>query len=144
MQSGRLAADPAAVREALASQLLEVWLRLRWLASARGKLRDVRRLMEVEADTGAASSTRPLLRQVLGKVLLQVSHGAAFALELLCGCCLKRVRDCLQHSVRQGCVSNLGPVRQRPTRRGLAAMVPDTMTLCALPCPPCCCPVISG
>lgn len=88
MQSGRLAADSAAVREALASQLLEVWLRLRWLASARGKLRDVRRLMEVEADTGAASSTRPLLRQVLGKVLLQVSHGAASALELLCGCCV--------------------------------------------------------
>lgn len=83
MQSGRLAADPAAVREALGSQLLEVWLRLRWLASARGKLRDVRRLMEVEADTGAASSTRPLLRQVLGKVLLQVS--AASAVELLCG-----------------------------------------------------------
>lgn len=47
-------------------------MRLRWLASARGKLRDVRRLMEVEVDTGAASSTRPLLRQVLGKILLQV------------------------------------------------------------------------
>lgn len=61
------------MRDALNSQLLEVWLRLRWLASARGKLRDVRRLMEVEADTGAASSTRPLLRQVLGKILLQVS-----------------------------------------------------------------------
>lgn len=50
-------------------------MRLRWLASARGKLRDVRRLMEVEADTGAASSTRPLLQQVLGKILLQVRGG---------------------------------------------------------------------
>jgi hypothetical protein len=82
VQSGRLAADASAVREALAGQLLEVWLRLRWLASARGKLRDVRRLMEVEADTGAASSTRPLLRQILGKVLLQVS--AAACCHLLC------------------------------------------------------------
>jgi hypothetical protein len=73
VQSRRVAEEPNSVRDALNSQLLEVWLRLRWLASARGKLRDVRRLMEVEADTGAASSTRPLLRQVLGKILLQVS-----------------------------------------------------------------------
>jgi hypothetical protein len=72
VHSGRLSAEPPGVRAALSSQLLEVWARLRWLASARGKLRDVRRLMEVELDTGVASSTRPLLRQVLGKVLLQV------------------------------------------------------------------------
>jgi hypothetical protein len=90
VQSGRLSQDPSGVRDALNSQLLEVWLRLRWLASARGKLRDVRRLMEVEADTGAASSTRPLLRQVLGKILLQVSF-------LQCSYMAAANRRCLMH-----------------------------------------------
>lgn len=83
VQSGALQQDPSAVRAYLSAQLLEVWGRLRWCASARGKLRDVRRLMEVEADTGAASSTRPLLRQVLGKILLQVRPGCVLCQALL-------------------------------------------------------------
>jgi len=72
VESGRLASDPVGVREVLCGALVEVWQRLRWCASTRGKLRDVRRLMEVELDTGAATSTQPLLRQVLSKILLQV------------------------------------------------------------------------
>lgn len=52
--------------------MVDLFQRLRWCAAARGKLRDVRRLMEVEVDTGAASSTVPLVRQVLSKILLQV------------------------------------------------------------------------
>lgn len=76
VRSGRLSSDPSSVRDALCGVLVEVWQRLRWCASTRGKLRDVRRLMEVELDTGVASSTSPLLRQVLSKILLQVRVGA--------------------------------------------------------------------
>lgn len=49
--------------------------RLRWLAATRGTLRDVRRLMQVDVDTGAASFCTPLVRQVLTKILLQVREG---------------------------------------------------------------------
>ena len=60
------------MRGAVVSQLQDMFQRLRWLAASRGKLRDVRRLMRVDADTGAASSCTPLVRQVLTKILLQV------------------------------------------------------------------------
>jgi hypothetical protein len=69
---GRLSGDAAGVRQELVGQLVEVFQRLRWLAACRGRLRDVRRLMQVEADTGAASCCTPLVRQVLTKILLQV------------------------------------------------------------------------
>lgn len=72
--AGLLPGDAAAVRAQLVPLLHEVFQRLRWLAAARGKLRDVRRLMQVDADTGAASSTTPLVRQVLTKILLQVGR----------------------------------------------------------------------
>jgi hypothetical protein len=102
VQGGHVSSDPGGVRAAVAAQLQEVWVRLRWLASARGKLRDVRRLMEVEVDTGAASSTRPLLRQVLGKILLQVWTGREVSLlrdPRTCSCVhtLCAMRACVVH-----------------------------------------------
>lgn len=72
VQSGQLSADPAGVRGQLLLVLHDAFQRLRWLAAARGKLRDVRRLMQVDADTGAASACTPLVRQVLTKILLRV------------------------------------------------------------------------
>jgi hypothetical protein len=66
--------------------MLELFQRLRWCAAARGKLRDVRRLMEVDVDTGAASTSVPLLRQVLTKILLQVGGRAAGVGGLQPGC----------------------------------------------------------
>lgn len=72
IQSSRLSCDAAGVRAFVMSQLHEVFQRLRWLAATRGKLRDVRRLMQIDVDTGAASSCTPLVRQVLMKILLQV------------------------------------------------------------------------
>jgi hypothetical protein len=72
LHAGQLTSDADVVRVALLGHMQEVFQRLRWCAAARGKLRDVRRLMEVEADTGAASSAVPLLRSVLAKILLQV------------------------------------------------------------------------
>jgi hypothetical protein len=58
----------------------EVFGRLRWLAAARGKLRDARRLVAGVGAEGVPEAV-PLVRQVLGKVLLQVGAGrrAAFA-----------------------------------------------------------------
>eukprot|EP00775_Hariotina_reticulata_P009236 gene9236-9401_t len=72
--SGRLSADAAGVRQEVVGQLVEVFQRLRWLAACRGRLRDVRRLMQVEVDTGAASCCTPLVRQVLTKILLQADN----------------------------------------------------------------------
>eukprot|EP00879_Flechtneria_rotunda_P012088 GHRR01012623.1.p1 GENE.GHRR01012623.1~~GHRR01012623.1.p1 ORF type:complete len:587 (+),score=238.22 GHRR01012623.1:2901-4661(+) len=70
VQSGELASNAAGVQQQLSAQLQHVFVRLRWLAACRGKLRDVRRLMQVDVDTGAASNTIPLLRRVLTKILL--------------------------------------------------------------------------
>lgn len=74
VQSGQLSADPAGVRGQLLLVLHDAFQRLRWLAAARGKLRDVRRLMQVDADTGAASACTPLVRQVLTKILLRADN----------------------------------------------------------------------
>jgi hypothetical protein len=68
--------------------LHDAFHRLRWLASTRGKLRDVRRLMQVDADTGAASACTPLVRQVLTKILLRVSALLILrAMQQHCTCC---------------------------------------------------------
>jgi hypothetical protein len=67
------------VREQMMLVLHDAFQRLRWLASTRGKLRDVRRLMQVDADTGAASACTPLVRQVLTKILLRVSTVLSYA-----------------------------------------------------------------
>jgi hypothetical protein len=55
----------------LEAVLTEAFRRLRWAAEARGKLRDARRLLG--AGPEGAPEAVPLVRQVLGKILLQVS-----------------------------------------------------------------------
>ena len=60
----------------LTDRMSEVFVRLRWVAAARGKLRDVRRMMVLDQEGGgSASGVRPLVRQVLMKILLQVGGG---------------------------------------------------------------------
>jgi hypothetical protein len=75
------------VRGQLLLVLHDAFQRLRWLAATRGKLRDVRRLMQVDADTGAASACTPLVRQVLTKILLRVS-ACSTAMQVWCVCTL--------------------------------------------------------
>jgi len=68
---------PPDLQQQLEGRLAETFVRLRWLAAARGKLRDCRRLVApgVAADGGA--EVVPLVRQVLGKILLQVGCWSA-------------------------------------------------------------------
>jgi hypothetical protein len=57
----------------LDGRLAEAVSRLRWAAAARGKLRDARRLLGPGPE--GAPEAVPLVRQVLSKILLQVSAG---------------------------------------------------------------------
>ncbi|GBF90187.1 hypothetical protein Rsub_03320 [Raphidocelis subcapitata] len=60
----------APLRATLDARLSEALARLRWAAAARGKLRDVRRLVAPSGPDGAPEAA-PLVRQVLGKILLR-------------------------------------------------------------------------
>ena len=68
-------APEAELRARLDARLAECVARLRWLAAARGKLRDARRLLAPGAGAGGGAEAAPLVRQVLGKVLLQADVG---------------------------------------------------------------------
>ncbi len=58
-----------ALRLELGDRVADIFARLKWAAAARGKLRDVRRLM---VGDGGGAEVVPLVRQVLAKILLQV------------------------------------------------------------------------
>lgn len=65
------------LRSAISSRLAGVWQALHFAASARGKLRELRRLMVLG---GSGGGVVPLVRQLLHKVQLQVGGAAVGAL----------------------------------------------------------------